>query len=486
MNSINFWSILIFSFHLYSGAAQISEWTAFEFNGSMSQIVKEIDGELYLLVGNGATNEIIPGVDYKVVAYRIQFEIDGTLDFMPVEFITLSSQFDSLYATLSIDYISNTKEWLIIQTYNLSPGNLRFRFLLCDDEFNIESKSYIDILGYLNVPFYMSNFEGHTYLIGAILGPPKSWMVFMDYNHNSKGILPSIKIGQTSPMQSTWITSMFVDPRTLNMLCFYYDGIQELDTNLYQVNTYSRQLIHTGTHGQVISKGPYYYSHGSYRFGTEGYKINLLQKYDTLFQIISSDTLGNKAHDNYPFVFNSMDTLNNTILIGGHLDGPFSHQDIFHSVKKFYLSKYDDQLNQLWYKEYGGDRAYWMTGLKILKDESSMAYGFITDTIDGFRHAYIMHVAKNGDLISSTELDKIDGNGVHLANETGGNIIISNQNNLEIQFNLFDLNGIRIMSKTFISDGNKIDLNFLPQACYYYSIVNKSKLLTSGKIVNLN
>lgn len=463
----------------------MAEWTFNDFNGSMSHIIREIEGEPYLFVTSGSTNEVIPGVDYKLVGYQIQFDINGSLNFTPVEFITLSSQPDSLYATWSVDYIPDTKEWFIVQTCIISPGKLRHKFILCDDEFNIESKRYVETQGNVDIPFYLSSFGSHTYILGTILGPP-SFIAFIDYDHNNKGHLSPIKIGQTYPMQSTWITSMFVDPKSLNMLAFYYDGIQELDTNLVQKNKYSRLDIHTGIHGQLISNGTNYFSHGSYRFGTDGYKLNLIQKYDSLFQIISADTLGERAHDNYPFVFNSMDTLNNEILVGGHLDGPFSHFDIFKSIKKYYLAKYDEDLNQLWYREYGGDNTYWMTGLKILKDETIMAYGFITDTIDGFRHAYVMHVAKNGDLISSTALGTNEDSGVHLVNEIGGSIIISNPHNLEIQFYLFDQSGINIMRKTIFGDHNKIDLNFLPNACYYYTINKNSKLLTSGKLLKLD
>jgi hypothetical protein len=483
MNSTYLWCSIFLVFDIISGASQASDWTEYEFNGSMSQILKEIDNNVYLLVDNGATNEIIPGVDYKLTSYQIQFDANGSLDFTPVEFITFSSDPDSLYATLCLDYIPDTREWLIVQTYNLSPGKLRFKFILCDEDFNVVANNYVDTFGYVNIHFNISTYKGHTFLLGTILGPPKDRVVFLDYNHSFKGYLPKVKIAQTSPYHSTWITSMFIDPRTKNMLVFYYNGIQELDTNLNQIHNYLAMDIHTHTHGQVISSGNYYYSHGAYRPDITGFKLILIQKYDTLFNVIFTDTLGSRAHDNYPFVFNSIDYRNDEILVGGHLDGPFSHFDVFSSIKKFYLAKYDTLLNRIWYKEYGGDRAYWMTGLKILQDESIMAYGFITDTIDGFRHAYVLHVAENGDLISSTELDPNEYNHIRLINEGNGIFRIANTENLQLQLFLFDQKGVNILNKNIIDNNGTIDLSALPAAGYFYSIANKSKIITSGKLV---
>ena len=181
-----------------------------------------------------------------------------------------------------------------------------------------------------------------------------------------------------------------------------------------------------------------------------------------------------------------MDSKNGEILVGGHLDGPFSHFDVFTSIKKFYLAKYDTQLNRIWYKEYGGDRAYWMTGLKILQDESIMAYGFITDTVDGFRHAYVLHVAENGDLISSTELDPTKNNPIRLINHGSGQFSISNLENLEVQFFLFDQNGIHVLNKTITDNNTILDLSSLPAACYFYSVANKSKTIASGKLVKID
>ena len=435
---MNLKSLLIPLIFLYPLTAipQVAEWLATNFDGSQALNIELINDDTYLVVNSGIANEIIPGVEYKTVFYRIDLD-DDSLNFELNEMHTIYNEPDSVYYTITADYIQESQEWLLAQSYDSIPGSKRIRFLLFDDKFNLLKRQYLNTKGYINVRFFTSSANEHTYLLGTILGPPKDQIVFMDYDHIS-GILHSPKVGQTVPNHSTWITSMLLDPSNMNMVVYYYNGIQVIDTNYYQVQNY-----------------------------------------------LWLDTLGDRSHDNYPFAFSSMDERDGEFLVGGHLDGPFSHFYIFDSYKKFYLAKYDTSLNRLWYNEYGGDRAYWMYGLKILPDESCMAYGFVTDTTTGYRHAYVLHVGQHGEILTSTEFPVSLDDGIKVFGDHSGNVVITNQNNLQLTFNLFDEKGILLKNLNIGERYNDVEMTNFPGACYFYNLVLKGNVVKAGKLVKM-
>jgi len=480
---IRLW-ILVISFP-WDGFGQSFEWIADDFRGSMCLGITELDSNIYAIISNGPLNGYDSSIDYKLSVKEIELNIAGNLSFIPVERFTLSNE--EHFATICADYIDDTKEWMIIQSQSNEPGKQYFRFLLTDENFNIESTQFLDTLGNLELTFYIDSYNGHTIVLGSVLGPPGDQVIFLDYNHLYTGILPPIQFEQTYPKKSTWVTSMRLDHRTGNMIVFFYNGIQILDTSLFQINRFTFNEIHTAFHGDVMAIEPFYYSHGAYRKDIQhsGLKRILVQKYDTLFTILKSDTLGSEDHDNYPFSYKSIEFRNNELFVGGHLDGPFSHFPVYPSIKKFYLAKYDEDLNRIWYHEYGGDKAYWMTGLKLLADKTCLAYGFITDTIDGHRNAYIMHVDKNGDIISSIILDNYQKSSIQVVNPGNESLQILNPQLITARFHLFDIQGCQILEEGIDQESESINVDFLPPAVYPYSIVQDGRIISSGKWVKL-
>ncbi len=468
-----------------AGISQPNEWLDTDFRGSACLGIVEVGDDYFAIISNGAVNEIDPDIEYKLLVNEILISENEHPDFTLIERFTLTS--DEQYSTIAANYIEETKEWLFVQSFSTVPTRKSFRVLLCDENFNIESSQYLDTLGILNLIFFIDTYQGHTYVLGSLLAPPQDEVFFLDYDHNLKGVLPPIRIGQTTPQGSFWITSMRIDHITGDMLLFFYNGIQIIDTSLFQNQRYDYFDINTATHGDVLSFGNHYYSHGAYYRDREnsGFKLMLVQKYDTLFNILKSDTLGYDIHDNYPFVFKSIDEKNNEILVGAHLDGPFSHFPTFGVIKKFYLAKYDEDLNRIWYREYGGNRAYWMNGLKLLADGSAFAYGFVTDSLDQNRHAYLLHVAENGDIISSTEFDREAEHNIRLVNTGYNRIQILNPDRIIARLYLFDLNGRPLLDRRLEQETETIDVSHLPPAMYPYSVVQDGRVISSGKWMKL-
>ncbi len=126
------------------------------------------------------------------------------------------------------------------------------------------------------------------------------------------------------------------------MLVFYLGGITELDTNLVQSFRLFYDDINTAFHGTILSIDSNYFTHSLTRQESiNQYKLVVLQKYDSLFNILKADTVGVNGEDNFPFYNNSIDISYDDIIVGGYLDGIYANSNFNTSVKKFYLAKFD-------------------------------------------------------------------------------------------------------------------------------------------------
>ncbi len=463
--------------------AQPYEWTIDYLSGSTFMNIIEIDGKYFGAVSTGARINFDPNVDYQLSIYEIDLENSGEPGFILHE---ISSTFyPEYYATIAVDYIHQIKKWIIVQSSFISEGYQNYRVILCSEDFEILNEQSIDTLGY-PIEFHIDSYHNKTYVLGSIIAPPNDELFYMEFFHDDSIQLPPIQINQSEPKPMFWITSMNIDQQTGNMLVFYYNGIAILDSNLYQVKRFDH-TSHIGTHdhGHLLRVGDNFYSHGAKRFDWQiGYRHLVVHKYDSSFNILVRDTLGWDNQDNYPFIHKSLMHRNGEIMVGGHLDGPFTHFDIYKSVKKFYLAKYDQELNRIWYREYGGDKAYLFYGLHILEDGSCLAYGFITDTIDGQRYAYIMHVDENGDILTSTTIPNYT-NSIKVLNPGQENLQVLNPDDIVANIILYDINGCELIRKDLIDGLNEIPTGSLPQALYPYTIVSDGKYLSSGKWIKV-
>ncbi len=458
--------------------AQSFEWTFNNFKGSVITDIIVKDNKNYAVVSNGVITYPDSSINYQLSIFEISCNNSGPECLSLNEVITIPFP---EYATYSVDYISKTRRWLIVQSKDLTNEKQSFRVILLNENFEQICQSSIDTSGY-PIKCFISTYKNKTNILGSILGPPRSELFYLQYDHDFPDSLPPIKITQSEPHEMFWVTSMEIDSLKKDMLVFYYNGVAELDSNLHQNLGLNYGDIHTSDHGTIILNNKNYFSHGATSQGLgNGKRWLVLQKYDTLFHVLKADTFGIDGRDNYPFVFKSIDTKNNELLIGGHLDGPLNHVDVFSYIKRFYLSKYDLSLHQIWYKEFGGDRAYWFSGVKLMDDGDGLAYGFITDSTDHYRYAYIMHVDANGEILTSTTIPFSPKTTIQIVNPGDEALRILNPDQIDAQIELYDIQGCRVLTGIINSEISEINAQDLPTGLYAYVLIRDGHSIGSGK-----
>jgi len=473
--------ILTFILHISCIQAQQFEWLSNDIAGSRFMDIYEINGKVYGAVSNGAMFEYDPNVDYQLSMYEFEFDNQGEPDFILNEIKSIP--YPENYATIAIDYLHETKRWIIVQSSVVSIEKQKYRVILCDESFEILAEQSLDTLGY-PVPFYIDHNNGKTIILGSLFGPPRDEIFYLVYSHSRPDSLPEIKIDQSEPNKMFFISSMNIDQRTGHMLTFYFNGIAVLDSTLYQVKRFDHTShISTHHHGTLLDVGNNYFSHGALRQDWQtGFRWLVFQKYDTLFNILNTDTFGITGQDNYPFITKSLDYKDGNLLMGGHFDGPYSHLNFGQTIKKFYLAKYDLDMNQLWYKEYGGDRAYVMYGLKLLEDGSGLAYGNIADTITGLGYAYVLHFDANGEILSSQTLPNIQTS-IKIVNPGDEFLRINNPEGQSVKIVMFDIRGCEVLNEAINTGLSEISTAGLPVGLYPYHLIVDRKVIACGKWV---
>lgn len=207
----------------------------------------------------------------------------------------------------------------------------------------------------------------------------------------------------------------------------------------------------------------------------------ILEKRSIDFELLASDTLGRLDSDNYPFVIQSMDTSQEDIVVGAHLGNVDGGLYGIPQRKKFYLAKYNNDIQMLWYREYGGDRAYWMTGLKALENNNIVVYGFVTDSTDEKRYGYIMCVDENGNFLTSTTYPLVKEDLISVVNPGGEAMWIRNPSLHEGEIALFDMQGRKWLEHRIQHEVEEVDTHHLPPGPYVYVFFIDDRPVQQGK-----
>jgi len=474
--------LLIYSLSQLSGLnSQSHEFIDKDFTGSNVVGVYEVDDELIMAVGNGLNAPFHGNSEYGLTLYKLKFD-ETESKFEAVELHHM--QLEEGYQVFAMDFIPATDEWICVITNNVgSIGLKNFRVSIFSDDFQDLSSQEMETAGNPSY-FYIDTYEHKTCVLGYVFEPGNDKLVFAQYDHLQLDGLHPFVIGQSSPMNTFWLTSMSFDSLTGNMLAFYYLGIALLDSTLFQVENHDFLSLNTNDHGTALQAGNYYYSHSAKDSAwDDGRRRLVLHKYDSSFNTLRADTLGWPGQDNYPFIANSLDIRDGAVLVGGNLDGPINSPEFFSRRKKFYLAKYDLDLNQTWYREFGGDRAYILNGLKLLENGGAFAYGFITDSTTDFRYAYIMYVNQNGDLVSAKEIAVSSGPSLSVVNPGSDQFIVLNPENLDARVVLTTIDGRRILDSELSKEVFTYDLSNWPPGIYPFVFYLDSKPIKSGKWV---
>jgi hypothetical protein len=186
-----------------------------------------------------------------------------------------------------------------------------------------------------------------------------------------------------------------------------------------------------------------------------------------------ADTFGRSGKDDYPFINQSLDECNSNFYIGGMLAGPsnFNNRDTL----KFFMAKYNQDLDRLWYREYGGSHSYVIRGLTGLPDGRCLVYGYRVDNEDGLRYPYLLIVNEDGQITSSKDVSKPEPQLFQILYTTESeNITITSSQEID-ELQLFSLDGKSIARYQNILPGNHdFNLAYLPPGVYVF-------LAASGK-----
>lgn len=471
--------VIILSLGFIKINAQEFEWLSNDFPNSQFLGVYEIDNKYYGAVSNGATGSFDSNTIHQLSIYELLFNEDGiVLD----EIRTIP--YEDNYATISLDFIEETELWLIVQSKVLDSNRQSYRVMLCNKDFDILVEKSIDTTGN-PIPFQIDSRNGISYILGSILGPP-NYLFFAKYDHANPLVLQKVEVKQSTPNSIFAAMSMIIDD-SQDMIVFYYGGITKLDSNLHQEFKLGYNEINTAYYGSIVNIESNYYTHSLtvQSFGN-GFKSLVIQKYDSLFHIIKADTIGIEGQDNYPFLTKSIDYKFDELLVGGHLDGPFAHLFLEKSIKKFYLAKYDTDLNRIWYKEFGGERAYMLMGLKILENDNIVAYGYVTDTITGLWYGYIMYVDQNGEIVNTINIPLYHNSHVTIINPGNDYMHLVNSKGVSGTLEIYSLQGHHIASLNITSTEHYIPLNKLSAGNYPYLLHKDGIILQSGVWVKEN
>ncbi len=463
--------------------AQSHEYFGVNFEGSTLLGVFEIDNQIVCVEGNGLNVPLELGQEYAIVFYSVEINTSSNqINCTEYHRIELESGFQ----VFAIDYIEDAMSWIMVLANNMDDpeGEKIFRVQVYDIDFHLKLEGDTSVIGAPNY-FYFDTYHYKTSMIGYVFEAGRDKLVYLEYWHESIDSLTQFKIDQTNPKPTFWLTSMKFDQYTGHMLIAYYNGIAILDSTLFQIANYNYLSgITTSDHGSAIRDGNFYFTHGSLDSAwDDGRRRLVLQKFDTTFNVISADTLGWHLWDNYPFIVVSIDIRDDIILVGGMLDGPFNDFNFFDRRKKFYLARYNLDVKQHWYKEYGGNLAYTINGLKLLESGGSMAYGFITDTLSFIRYSYLLYVDENGDIISSHEIPPALGPPLTLVNPGADQLTILNPTALQARIIVSSLDGREILNTTFQSETVSYDMHDLPSGMYPYVFYIDDRPVKSGKWV---
>ena len=187
----------------------------------------------------------------------------------------------------------------------------------------------------------------------------------------------------------------------------------------------------------------------------------------------------------HPALIKGISKFNNSIFIGATSNCDYSNP-FFSSIDSWYhLIKFDDTLNVIWEKWYGGDAYYFLNSVLATSDGGCLMvgtkypHGLSTQT----RVAHFIKVDANGNVQWTQDIETHDISFNLYPNPTSSFFTIENKNFSIEKIELFDLSG-KIISVIDNCENANIQLNLepYPKGIYLAKIIT-SKGITTQKVV---
>lgn len=210
-----------------------------------------------------------------------------------------------------------------------------------------------------------------------------------------------------------------------------------------------------------------------------------VQLYDTAFNLYKETCWGAEAE--------SMDYFSNwglsfidksTIYVGATSPIDF----VPWTINYMMLTKLDENLDIVWTKFYGGNASYRLDHVVATEDGGCIMVGkyLYPDTMN-YEDIIILKVDADGNSSLPTGVENTENfvkDVIVYPNPTTGFINIQKGQQIQnAKIEIYDLNGKLIIRQVLSSDISKINLKNNPKGTYIYKIMNKNKLLDTGKII---
>jgi hypothetical protein len=197
--------------------------------------------------------------------------------------------------------------------------------------------------------------------------------------------------------------------------------------------------------------------------------------------IVFSERYGRPDLNDYPFINTSLVYDTDAYYIGGMYAGP---SDLtFRVPLKYFLAKYDDDLNRIWYREFGGQHSYIIRGIRPLGDGRCLVYGSRVDTTDGLRYPYILIVDENGEITSTIDSKPAEANLLDVSRDIGDILTMDVHEPLK-DFRFYSVDGKLLMHVQDLLPGrHEMNVTSFASGVYVYHAISDQRQYQSGKLV---
>lgn len=216
---------------------------------------------------------------------------------------------------------------------------------------------------------------------------------------------------------------------------------------------------------------------------TEGYEMALISTdYNNI--LIDSAHFGKTDTVDLPGFHNNLDFTTDNLIYYGGSSNLFIYNPYYSSIPSWImLNKLDTNLNIIWQKYYGGDACYNLWTLLATQDGGCVMAGTRYDyqTQNQERDVYILKVNEDGLITWVQNIPKVTKDILIYPNPGSDYIKISSIKD-DLIFHLTGISGISVLEKSF-DKSVQINTQSLKPGIYLYSILQKNKLVKSGKWV---
>ncbi len=187
----------------------------------------------------------------------------------------------------------------------------------------------------------------------------------------------------------------------------------------------------------------------------------------------------------HPALIKGISKYNNSIFIGATSNIDYSNAFFGTIDSWFHLIKFDDSLNVIWEKWYGGDAYYFLNSVLATSDGGCLMVG--TKYPHGMtvpeRVAHFIKVDANGNVQWTQDIKTHDISFKLYPNPTSSFFTIENKDFTIEKIELFDLTG-KIISVIDNCENTNIQINLEPYPNgVYFAKINTSKGITTQKVV---